>query len=668
MSRITDVPAAEFQPDSTLDALGIDSLMVTEIVTELKSKMGVEIAQDDLPKLSNFEALYSYVRAKSSSKARKSRNARATGSTKSQKGRNDGHKSLDTVSMKRDDETSKLAQLLASHLEAEISSITLQANLAELGLDSLLCMELASDIEKEFATKFDVTELTFESNFGDLAHMVFGAAVRAPVDPESQTDSPASSIGNMTLNDDDDASSVTSVGEDSTDSKPPAKVASSFVLNTQETLEDMRYDLDLYAKEAGFADFWKLVYPRQARLVAAYTREAFTRLGCPIDRFKVGDVIPRIEALQKHSRLVDILYEILRDDGLVEFTGFNYVRSEKACDETNAADLYARLCEDFPQNAKEFELLETTGSILADLLAGAKDPLQLLFGKKKNKQLLEEVYTNGPMYYAMTKLLSQYLSTALSINRKGQCFNIIEIGGGTGGTTKYLVKVLLDKGIDFHYTFTDISSSLVANARRKFSKYAFMDFRLLDVEKAPPTELSNRYHVAISTNCIHATSNLEQSTKYVRQMLREDGLIALCEFTKNMFWFDMVFGLLEGWWLFSDGRQHVLGSEPFWEKSLRKAGYQHVAMTGGTSLESQTYRIIVGWSYPPQKSSFTVLGNARSSDNPQIETLVYKSTETNLLRADFYYPKQEYEEDQNARKRPIGKPSRIPWVSSIVRD
>jgi hypothetical protein len=60
----------------------------------------------------------------------------------------------------------------------------------------------------------------------------------------------------------------------------------------------------------------------------------------------------------------------------------------------------------------------------------------------------------------------------------------------------------------------------------------------------------------------------------------------------SLYWFDLVYGLLEGWWLFDDGRDHALADEGFWEKSLRDAGFGEVKWTDGDTLESQTMRLI----------------------------------------------------------------------------
>ena len=122
-----------------------------------------------------------------------------------------------------------------------------------------------------------------------------------------------------------------------------------------------------------------------------------------------------------------------------------------------------------------------------------------------------------------------------------------------------------------------------------------MDFVTLDIEEIPSEQHSSKYDIVISTNCIHATRNLTRSLNHIWGLLCEDGFVSLVEFRRNIFWFDLVLGLLEGWWKFEDGRTHVIAEMDFWGKAMRDAGFQDVAFTGGDSEEAQTLRIICGF-------------------------------------------------------------------------
>ncbi|KAL3458979.1 hypothetical protein BJX64DRAFT_291639 [Aspergillus heterothallicus] len=641
LSKITDVPENEFQGQATLEDLGIDSLMITEIVSEISTAFGINIPQEDLQDLVTFESLSVYLSRKG---------ARGTSVVYEEVEvdeeviiEEDVRLSLPDIvasvpvptkaDVQRDENLRlQLAQLVASHLEVAASNFVRETNLADQGLDSLLCMELASDIERSFAVRIDVTLLTTESTFGDLADMVFGKGSGSDSRSLLQASLPSSSSSGT-------ESLGTSTPSGSTDTDyDRISLPDSTGNNPQLAFEKIQFDYDQCAQETGFIGFWKNVYPTQARLVLAYVVETFRDLGCPLDALQPGQTIPLLPILPKHDHLRDVFYEVLRDAQIADYTGKDYIRSEKPIDQTSSAQIYAEIIRSHPQHAKEHELLHLCGSIMAKLVSGERDPLQLLFGTKKNKELLEEVYSNGPMYRAMSQLLARFLKQALG-NRSGTV-RILELGAGTGSTTKWVVDSLVRAGISFNYTFTDISPSLVAAGRRKFAKYTdCMEFQVLDIEKDIPQKFFRSFDTILSTNCIHATSNLPNSLGHIYQMLAPGGFVSLVEFTKNMYWFDLVFGLLEGWWLFNDGRQHVLADEAFWERCMRNVGFQHVAMTEGPSLESNTVRIITGFTNKATEPPATASWIERKKDETEIETVAFNTTPDGvILRADIYYP------------------------------
>ena len=63
---------------------------------------------------------------------------------------------------------------------------------------------------------------------------------------------------------------------------------------------------------------------------------------------------------------------------------------------------------------------------------------------------------------------------------------IIEIGGGTGGSTTHVAPLLDAENVS--YTFTDISSFFVGRARERFAQHPFMNYATLDIERAPAAQ------------------------------------------------------------------------------------------------------------------------------------------------------------------------------------
>ncbi|KAI9884810.1 MAG: Type I Iterative PKS [Watsoniomyces obsoletus] len=631
LSKVTDVPMEDFKDDATLEDLGVDSLMINEVQSEVCKHFQIDIPASDFENLSDVKSLRGYLVSRgcggvsplnstSSSSTNLSDIAGSPAGTTAT--------SVSNVPVAQGNLMVELAKLVAMHLETT-ATITRETNLANEGLDSLLCIELASDIKTSFGAEIDMAQLDGDSTFGDLLDMVM-----AQVKPATSV--PAISVAPAA------AAPMTAA------SNAPSTISQPASLDgVQHAFESIRYNYDVFTKQTGFADFWARVYPAQARLVLAYTVEAFDKLGCQISALKPGERLPTVSFLPKHAMLVAQLYNILKEGSLVKGDGANMVRTDTPVDNTSSDVLFRNILQDFPLHASEHKLLHITGWKLAECLRGAADPLQLLFRSKENKELLEEVYTNGPMYEAITKLLASFLEKAYACRQGGGIINILELGGGTGGTTKYIVEFLTRQGIPFTYTFTDLAGSLVTAAKKKFARYPNMQFQVLDIEKTPAENMLGRYHTIISTNCIHATRNLVVSTTNIRKMLRPDGFVSLVEFTRNMFWFDLVFGLLEGWWLFEDGRPHVLADELFWDKSMRTAGFKHITWTDGSSEEARTLRIITGFPSPPESDQLIPQKQTRKSGIP-METVMWKQAGNTPLFADIYHPSEVTSE-----KRPV---------------
>ncbi|RWA04575.1 hypothetical protein EKO27_g10531 [Xylaria grammica] len=120
-----------------------------------------------------------------------------------------------------------------------------------------------------------------------------------------------------------------------------------------------------------------------------------------------------------------------------------------------------------------------------------------------------------------------------------------------------------------------------------------MRFAVHNIEKPPAAEFVGTQHLVLASNAVHATCSIQDSTRFIRSMLRPDGFLCLIEMTRPMYWVDIVFGLFEGWWMMGDGRDHVITHEKRWEADLHASGYGHVDWIDGASAESKIWKLII---------------------------------------------------------------------------
>jgi acyl transferase domain-containing protein/acyl carrier protein/SAM-dependent methyltransferase len=650
LHEVADVSPEQINDSTLLVDVGIDSLMATEVQTAIGDRFGVHLTTAEFQSIEDFRSLCEAVQPAQSS-ARSSSDDDLSDENELLASHTATPASSVEYELPNNELMAKLQKLVAGHLDVS-EAIAPDLLLSDAGVDSLLGIELGADIEKEFGRTIDMMQLGPSCTFGDLVKMVI---------PEDSHNTNSS------------ATRDASAGKARTPSetaKGQGPVAEEVLLtHAAEDFREIRSDYLRFAQEAGWAGFRQHVYPKQRQLVLSYVLEAFAQLGCDIARLKGGDILPDVPHMLKHAKVVRQFYKVLQEASLVRKQGEKLIRSQTPYTKTDAEELVQHMIAAYPQHASELKLLRSTGSKLADVLSGKVDPLQIIFRTKDDRDLLEDVYTNSPMFSTGTKVLANFFTKALALHRRGEPVRILELGAGTGGTTKTILETLSSMGVEFSYTFTDLSSSLVAAAKRKFAKYGdAVNFSVLDIEKPPPQHLVGQYHIALASNCVHATKSLLVSSTNACKMLRRDGLLCLLELTRNLFWLDCVFGLLEGWWLFEDGRKHVLADEFLWRETLLRAGFKHVDWSDDDSEESNQFRLVVGFKSAPDHLVSAVeelqmaAATARKAAAKLVtkETVEYHRVGEVSLQADIYYP----DLPDNGKSRPIGKANLQPALAT----
>ena len=89
--------------------------------------------------------------------------------------------------------------------------------------------------------------------------------------------------------------------------------------------------------------------------------------------------------------------------------------------------------------------------------------------------------------------------------------NLLEVGAGTGGSTKRILPRLGDAFST--YTYTDVSSGFFSNAQDCLKDYTYrLIFKVYDMAKDPGSQgfIAGSYDIVIASNVLHATSDMEQ--------------------------------------------------------------------------------------------------------------------------------------------------------------
>ncbi|KAI1817387.1 beta-ketoacyl synthase domain-containing protein [Poronia punctata] len=548
----------------------------------------------------------------------------------------------------------ELFQLLSEITDVPVEDINDEKTLEDLGIDSLMATEVLNGVRSTLGLTIDLTSFTFFEDVGAFADHV-DEKLGIEIGSDAASDSIATPAGSWDMISTDSSSPSPSSTDEDVFAKsylpaltsqpkataveriepPPANVQRPKLNSAAADFKSIRLRYDQLAEGTKAKGFWSEAYPHQSRLVLAYVVEAFAELGCNLNEISPGDEIPQVQGvLPRHNRLIAQLFTVLEKGKLIfRSTDESYARTDNPTDPDSAESIYHQIIDLHPQHADVNRLVRVVGSKLADCLVGKTDGIQTVFGNKEAKKTLQDIYEFWPLFRTPTLVLGDFLTRALTNATGGGKFRILECGAGTGGTTRYVIKLLKSHGIEFEYVFTDISASLVAAGKQQFKGVDGMTFEVLDVEQKPKPELEGAFHCIIASNTVHATRDLAVTLRNLRAMLREDGALTLVEITRQVYWLDIVFGQFEGWWLFDDGRTHALMDEENWEKRMRAAGFNEVLWSDGMTPESKTVRTIAAFpakSQPEKKPASPV--------KVALETVVYKRIGDLDIHADVYYP------------------------------
>ncbi|KAF4215282.1 hypothetical protein CNMCM8980_010360 [Aspergillus fumigatiaffinis] len=498
----------------------------------------------------------------------------------------------------------EMGEVVANLVGVDAADIGPDANLADFGVDSLLGLELQADIKTVFDCTPDEVEIMGATTLRDLVRCLPIATVSPQHDtvndgssqyqPPAQY-SPPDEVDSASQPSDPYWSDPSSEHSRSTSTGPPDSLWSTS--DILESFSGTKKLGDQMIIDHGLDNFDSVIIPESNRLCAALVVECFEQLGCPLRSAQPGEVLDPAPFQPQHKILMNYIYNFLeRTIGLVAVEENGQLRrTAQPAPATSSQDILAELVDNYPIHEDFLRLTYHAGSHLAEALAGNTDGNRVLMSNPEGRRLCQSVYHN----YVVNRLGFETMRDVLErVSRRIRTtkgpLRVLEMGGGTGSATSVLLPLLASWDIPVEYTFTDLSSSLVAQARRTLGKqYPFMRFAVQDIEKPVSEELAGQQHIVIASHCVHATRSLTDSTRNIRQALRPEGFLMMFEMREAWPALDLTFGLYEGWWLFEDGRTHAYTSPEVWQRSLTAAGYGAVDWTDGALPEHKYYMVLI---------------------------------------------------------------------------
>jgi acyl transferase domain-containing protein/NADPH:quinone reductase-like Zn-dependent oxidoreductase/NAD(P)-dependent dehydrogenase (short-subunit alcohol dehydrogenase family)/acyl carrier protein/protein-L-isoaspartate O-methyltransferase len=294
----------------------------------------------------------------------------------------------------------------------------------------------------------------------------------------------------------------------------------------------------------------------------------------PGARTSLRQIQLRLGVLPKFQKLFELLVRWLAEDGIVAQVGSEIELRELPYPDDLVNELAAR----FPQFIPLTDLISHCTRSYARALSGEIPALTVLYPDGTSRWLDAATadiphYSSDPVYLRAAADLVAHL-----VETRPDPIRILEIGGGTGDLTSRLIELIGSGKVQYH--FTDISPAFISQARDNAAKRGLRDvhFARFDISQPPQPQgfQPSSYDLVLGYNVIHATPDLVQTTNYLRPLLSEGGGLVLVESVNAPRWIDMIWGLTDGWWLFTDRQRRQcspLVSLEEWEKVLAESGF-----------------------------------------------------------------------------------------------
>ncbi|PWT90098.1 MAG: hypothetical protein C5B54_07785 [Acidobacteria bacterium] len=440
--------------------------------------------------------------------------------------------------------------------------------LMDIGLDSLNLLELGELLGQ--ALKIDLPE-GFFSNYRSF-HAI--------------TDYLSSHVGNEISVSDEEADSMQT--QERATLQAELKSAADCLKSPDQIAQKLSNELEMLRATSRLSGYQHLLIEME-KMALDFILVALDSLGWKFDqnqRFTTLEFVERLKISEQHRRLAGRMLSILAEEeyvvqtnlSLPQFASWKVIREPQIPMSSQMLDKLSRLMEEYPEAQSELTLLSRCSPRLPEVLQGA-NPLSLIFPGGDISTSIK-LFRDSAAFGFMNQVVQRAVLDAVADVPGDRSIRVLEIGAGTGGTTFGILPHLPQERTE--YIFTDVSSLFVQKMQKEFGKYPFVSFRILDIEVNPEAQGFERSHydIVLASNVLHATRSIYQTLAHVQQLLQPGGLLVLLEGAERRRWMDVIFGMIEGWWKFSDFElrpTYAFLPPENWQKVLRDTGFEKTA-------------------------------------------------------------------------------------------
>nr|WP_092071408.1 bifunctional Gfo/Idh/MocA family oxidoreductase/class I SAM-dependent methyltransferase [Dendrosporobacter quercicolus]NSL49368.1 Gfo/Idh/MocA family oxidoreductase [Dendrosporobacter quercicolus DSM 1736]SDM25964.1 thiazolinyl imide reductase [Dendrosporobacter quercicolus] len=249
-------------------------------------------------------------------------------------------------------------------------------------------------------------------------------------------------------------------------------------------------------------------------------------------KYRIEDIFSTVQVASRHQHLVLRWLQLLAERGwLTRYDGcFGGGAPVTAAMMLNRWELVKEAWNGKLGSPLTIEYLISNAEQLPQLLSGAQQAALLLFPEGR-MDIASALYRDTMIARFLNQAVAETVMDIVNSSKREK-LHLLELGAGTGATTDVVVNSLnaAAEQISFDYLFTDISNFFLAQARQRFKKCPWMEFRVVNIDENLFSQgLTEPFDIVIAAGMLNNARNVNQTMQNLMLALAPGGWLLITE-------------------------------------------------------------------------------------------------------------------------------------------